>query len=173
MSETGLIAVAAGLFVLCAFMAVTGVRRDLRLMRIAEEGHARERELVALADRRHRAYWTSPTTWIDPDCFECGGEGAPCCDPPTYPWRKEREGTDFGGDGWTTPIPPQSPEQIIARLHELDAEDEANPDPRPLGEPVQIFDKRPARPSADLLWKALDDMTGQFPVIRPEDPDRR
>lgn len=30
--------------------------------------------------------WTSPTTWRDPDCVECGGEGAPCCDPPDQPY---------------------------------------------------------------------------------------
>lgn len=36
--------------------------------------------------RPHRAYWTSPGTWTDPDCIECGGEGAPCCDPPTHPY---------------------------------------------------------------------------------------
>lgn len=29
-----------------------------------------------------RAHWTSQKTWRDPDCIECGGEGAPCCDPP-------------------------------------------------------------------------------------------
>jgi hypothetical protein len=33
-----------------------------------------------------RAYWTSPDSWVDPDCIECGGEGAPCCDPPSHPY---------------------------------------------------------------------------------------
>ena len=153
MSEVGLIAVAAGLAVLCAFMAVTGVRRDLRLMQIAEEGHARERALLEIADRRHRAYWTSPTTWIDPDCTECGGAGAPCCDAPTYGYRKEREGVDFGGDGWTTPL--DEPFQ-----HPVDSAELA----------ARIQEKyQSQRPTADKLWKALDDMTGQFPVIKPED----
>lgn len=59
----------------------------------------------ALVEQRHRAYWTSSNTWIDPDCFECGGEGAPCCDPPTYPYRRGREGVPFGGDGWTSENP--------------------------------------------------------------------
>ena len=34
----------------------------------------------------NRSYWTSPETWCDPDCIECGGEGAPCCDPPDEPY---------------------------------------------------------------------------------------
>jgi hypothetical protein len=33
----------------------------------------------------HRAYWTSPHEWVDPDCVECDGEGAPCCEPPDEP----------------------------------------------------------------------------------------
>lgn len=164
--EVLLLVVLAALAVYCAFLA-------RQCAKLSQRFEVLSRKFGELVEQRHRAYYTSPNTWIDPDCFECGGEGAPCCDPPTYPFRQGREGVPFGGDGWTTPIPPQSPEQIIARLHELDAEDEANPDPRPLGEPVQIFDKRPSRPSADRLWKALDDMTGQFPVVRPEDPDRR
>lgn len=36
--------------------------------------------------RPFRAYWTGPDTWCDPDCVECGGEGAPCCEPPDYPY---------------------------------------------------------------------------------------
>lgn len=100
MSELGLLVVAGALAVLCAFMAVVGVRRELRIERIARAGQERERELLTIADRRHRAFWTSPHTWIDPDCCECGGEGVPCCDPPTYPYRKSLEGVEFGGDGW-------------------------------------------------------------------------
>jgi hypothetical protein len=30
--------------------------------------------------------WTSPETWVDPSCIECGGSGAPCCDPPDHPY---------------------------------------------------------------------------------------
>jgi hypothetical protein len=33
----------------------------------------------------NRSEWTSPHTWRDPDCIECGGEGAPCCEPPDTP----------------------------------------------------------------------------------------
>jgi len=33
----------------------------------------------------NRSYWTSPDTWCDPDCIECGGDGAPCCEPPDTP----------------------------------------------------------------------------------------
>jgi hypothetical protein len=33
----------------------------------------------------NRSEWTSPDTWLDPDCIECGGEGAPCCEPPDQP----------------------------------------------------------------------------------------
>ena len=33
----------------------------------------------------NRAYYTSPDEWVDPDCTECGGEGAPCCEPPYTP----------------------------------------------------------------------------------------
>lgn len=32
------------------------------------------------------AAWTSPDTWVDPTCIECGGAGAPCCDPPDHPY---------------------------------------------------------------------------------------
>lgn len=35
--------------------------------------------------RPNRSYWTSPNTWCDPDCIECDGEGAPCCEPPYAP----------------------------------------------------------------------------------------
>lgn len=34
----------------------------------------------------NRSEWTSPDTWRDPDCIECGGEGAPCCEPPDHPY---------------------------------------------------------------------------------------
>lgn len=135
MSELGLIVVAAGLAVFSAFMAVACLRQERRVEAIARAALAREKELITLADRRHRAFWTSPTTWIDPDCFECGGVGAPCCDPPTYPYRKKLEGVEFGGDGWTS--------------------------------------ENSVRPTAHKLWDALDAMTGQFPAIKPEDPERR
>ena len=36
--------------------------------------------------RANRSEWTSPDTWRDPDCIECGGEGAPCCEPPDHPY---------------------------------------------------------------------------------------
>ena len=29
--------------------------------------------------------WLPDGTWRDPDCIECGGEGAPCCDLPDHP----------------------------------------------------------------------------------------
>ena len=32
-----------------------------------------------------RSEWLPDGTWVDPDCVECGGEGAPCCDPPDHP----------------------------------------------------------------------------------------
>lgn len=32
-----------------------------------------------------RAEWLPDGTWRDPDCIECGGDGAPCCDPPDHP----------------------------------------------------------------------------------------
>lgn len=40
--------------------------------------------------RPHRAYWLPDGTWVDPDCRECGGEGAPCCDPPYLPAELDR-----------------------------------------------------------------------------------
>lgn len=40
--------------------------------------------------RPHRAYWLPDGTWVDPDCCECGGEGAPCCDPPYLPPELDR-----------------------------------------------------------------------------------
>lgn len=33
----------------------------------------------------HRAYYLPDGTWVDPDCIECGGDGAPCCEPPYVP----------------------------------------------------------------------------------------
>lgn len=33
----------------------------------------------------NRSYWLDDGTWRDPDCIECGGEGAPCCEPPIDP----------------------------------------------------------------------------------------
>lgn len=33
----------------------------------------------------NRSEWIDPDTWRDPDCVECGGEGAPCCEPPDTP----------------------------------------------------------------------------------------
>lgn len=30
----------------------------------------------------NRSEWVDAETWRDPDCVECGGEGAPCCEPP-------------------------------------------------------------------------------------------
>jgi hypothetical protein len=36
--------------------------------------------------RANRSEWTSPDTWRDPDCIECGGDGAPCCEPPNHPY---------------------------------------------------------------------------------------
>jgi len=130
-SETGLIAVACALAVFSAFMAVVNIRQGIRALEREAAGHEREKVLVTLVARAHRAFWTSPNTWIDPDCFECGGAGAPCCDPPTYPYRRELEGVPFGGDGWTS--------------------------------------TNPRRPG-DALWDALDAMTAQIPVIKPEDP---
>lgn len=51
--------------------------------------------------RPHRAFWTARHQWCDPDCFECGGEGAPCCDPPVYPYpgRAEEGPRQFVGPG--------------------------------------------------------------------------
>lgn len=49
---------------------------DLR----ASKGHPR-----ATAGRPNRSEWIDACTWRDPDCIECGGEGAPCCDPPDSP----------------------------------------------------------------------------------------
>lgn len=33
--------------------------------------------------------WTSPDEWRDPNCVECEGEGAPCCEPPDHPYSTE------------------------------------------------------------------------------------
>ena len=33
----------------------------------------------------NRSEWLPDGTWRDPDCIECGGEGAPCCEPPDRP----------------------------------------------------------------------------------------
>lgn len=33
----------------------------------------------------NRSQWLPDGTWRDPDCIECGGEGAPCCEPPDTP----------------------------------------------------------------------------------------
>lgn len=33
----------------------------------------------------NRSEWIDSCTWRDPDCIECGGEGAPCCEPPDHP----------------------------------------------------------------------------------------
>lgn len=33
----------------------------------------------------NRSEWLPDDTWRDPDCIECGGEGAPCCEPPDGP----------------------------------------------------------------------------------------
>lgn len=30
----------------------------------------------------NRSYWTGCCEWADPDCIECDGQGAPCCEPP-------------------------------------------------------------------------------------------
>lgn len=41
---------------------------------------------VALTGSKpNRSVWTSSMAWRDPDCIECGGEGAPCCGPPDGP----------------------------------------------------------------------------------------
>lgn len=32
------------------------------------------------------SHWTSEHEWRDPNCIECGGQGAPCCEPPDHPW---------------------------------------------------------------------------------------
>ena len=37
------------------------------------------------ASEVNRAYYLPDGTWVDPDCFECGGEGAACCEPPYTP----------------------------------------------------------------------------------------
>lgn len=100
MNDLGLIAVAAGLAVFSAFMAISSLRQNRRMEDLVREAQAQARQFVELADRRHRAFWTSPDTWIDPDCIECGGEGAACCDPPTYPYTKRLEGVEFTTDPW-------------------------------------------------------------------------
>jgi hypothetical protein len=43
------------------------------------------------SDYVNRSEWLPDGTWRDPDCFECGGEGAPCCEPPDgpSPWAGE------------------------------------------------------------------------------------
>lgn len=33
----------------------------------------------------NRSEWVDADTWRDPDCIECGGDGAPCCEPPDGP----------------------------------------------------------------------------------------
>jgi len=33
----------------------------------------------------NRSYWVDAHTWVDPDCVECSGDGAPCCEPPDGP----------------------------------------------------------------------------------------
>jgi hypothetical protein len=33
----------------------------------------------------NRPEWIDSCSWRDPDCVECGGEGAPCCEPPDHP----------------------------------------------------------------------------------------
>ena len=38
-----------------------------------------------MTEQPHRAYYLPDGTWVDPDCFECGGQGAPCCEPPYFP----------------------------------------------------------------------------------------
>jgi hypothetical protein len=43
-----------------------------------------------------RSEWTSPDTWRDPDCIECGGEGAPCCEPPAYPYVSDAQADALG-----------------------------------------------------------------------------
>jgi hypothetical protein len=35
-----------------------------------------------------KSFWTSPNEWCNPECFECGGTGAPCCEPPDVPYNK-------------------------------------------------------------------------------------
>lgn len=36
-------------------------------------------------DRPNRSEWLPDGTWRDPDCIECDGSGAPCCEPPDGP----------------------------------------------------------------------------------------
>ncbi len=42
----------------------------------------------------NRSVWVDADTWRDPDCIECGGEGAPCCDPPDGPPPAKPDGND-------------------------------------------------------------------------------
>ncbi len=44
--------------------------------------------------RVNRSVWVDADTWRDPDCIECGGEGAPCCDPPDAPLPAVPDGED-------------------------------------------------------------------------------
>ena len=53
----------------------------------AEAGELVDDMLKARA--KSRSVWTSPHEWRDPDCVECGGQGAPCCEPPMHPYRRK------------------------------------------------------------------------------------
>lgn len=40
----------------------------------------------APAPMPNRSYWLDEHSWADPDCIECDGSGAPCCEPPDHPY---------------------------------------------------------------------------------------
>ena len=54
----------------------------------------------------NRSEWLPDGTWRDPDCIECDGEGAPCCEPPDGPLRLTAGGwCEINGRGWVATFP--------------------------------------------------------------------
>lgn len=48
------------------------------------------REALHRAKPSNRSYWLDEHSWADPDCVECDGSGAPCCEPPDHPYAPDQ-----------------------------------------------------------------------------------